>query len=88
MRIYFTNQFKRDYKRIKKQNKDIGKLRTIIEKFVAKEALEPKYRAHPLTGNWKNFRECHIEPDWLLIYKLTEDTVILERTGSHSELFR
>lgn len=88
MKIYYTNQFKRDYKRIKKQNKDIAKLRIVIEKLITKEPLEVKYKGHPLTGNWKGFRDCHIEPDWLLIYKSSENTLILERTGSHSELFK
>jgi mRNA interferase YafQ len=88
MRILYTNQFKKDYKRIRKQNKDPDKLRIVVEKLVAKEPLEAKYRDHPLSGNWKGFRDCHIEPDWLLIYKLTEEMLILERTGSHAELFK
>lgn len=87
MRIYYTNQFKKDYKRIKKQNKDVNKLRIVIEKLIAKEQLESKYKDHPLLGNRKGFRDCHIEPDWILIYKILEDLLILERTGSHSELF-
>ena len=88
MKIYYTNQFKRDYKRVKKQHKDLTKLRTVVDKLVAKEPLEAKYKDHPLTGNWRGFRDCHLEPDWLLIYKSSEDALILERTGSHSELFR
>lgn len=87
MKIYYTNQFKRDYKRTKKQNKDINKLRVVIEKLALKEKLESKYRDHNLTGKWSGFRDCHIEPDWILIYKSSEDSLILERTGSHSDLF-
>jgi len=81
LKIHYTNQFKKDYKRIKKQNKDVNKLRTVVEKLAAKELLEARYRDHSLSGNWKGFRDCHVEPDWLLIYKRTEDTLILERTG-------
>ena len=81
MTIYFISQFKRDYKKIKKRNKDLKKLKIIIEK------LEPKYRDHQLIGEFKSYRNCHIEPDWLIIYKKTSDIIIFERTGSHSELF-
>ncbi len=88
MNIYYTSQFKKDYKRIQKQNKNINKLRTVIEKLVVKEPLDVKYKDHPLSGHWKGFRDCHLEPDWLLIYKSSENTLILERTGSHSELFK
>ena len=88
MKIYYTNQFKKDYKKVKKQNKDIGKLRIIVEKLATKEKLDAKYKDHALTGNWKGFRDCHLEPDWLLIYKATEEMLILERTGSHPELFK
>lgn len=88
MRIIYTNQFKKDYKRVQKQNKDVEKLRVVIEKLAGKEKLDPRYKDHPLSGNWKGFRDCHVEPDWVLIYKTTEEVLILERTGSHSELFK
>ena len=87
MNINYTTQFKKDYKRIKKQNKDLDKLRVIIEKLAAGKKLEPKYRDHQLSGNWKGHRDCHIEPDWILIYRIEDEGLILERTGSHSELF-
>jgi len=86
--IIYSIQFKRDYKKIKKQNKELNKLRMLIEKLVSGERLEPKYKDHQLTGELKGYRDCHIEPDWLLIYKKTTDNLILERTGSHSELFK
>jgi len=86
--IIYTTQFKRDYKRIKKQNKELNKLKVLIEKLVTGEKLEPKYKDHQLSGEFKGYRDCHIEPDWLLIYKKTKDNLILERTGSHSELFK
>jgi len=88
LKIYYTNQFKRDYKRARKQHKDLNKLKTVIDKLVTKEPLDVKYKDHPLTGNWKGFRDCHLEPDWLLIYKSSSDTLILERNGSHSALFK
>jgi mRNA interferase YafQ len=85
--ILITTQFKRDVKKIKKAGKDAAKLKEIIEKIVKGESLDEKYRDHALTGNYRQTRECHIEPDWLLIYKLTKENLILIRTGSHSELF-
>jgi mRNA interferase YafQ len=88
LKIVYSSQFKKDYKKAKKQNKDIGKLGFVIEKLAAKERLDAKYRDHPLSGNWKGFRDCHLEPDWILIYRASEDTLTLARTGSHSELFK
>ena len=88
MTIIYTTQFKRDYKKIKKQNKELNKLRILIEKLISGEKLQPKYNDHPLAGEFKGYRDCHIEPDWLLIYKKTADTLILERMGSHSVLFK
>ena len=88
MNIHYTSQFKRDYKKIKKQSKAIDKLKTVIEILVSGSCLDPEYRVHPLIGGWKGCRDCHIEPDWILIYKFEKDTLILERTGSHSELFK
>jgi mRNA interferase YafQ len=86
--ISITTQFKRDVKKIKKTGKDTEKLKEIIEKIAEGESLDEKYRDHVLTGNYRQTRECHIEPDWLLIYKLTKENLILIRTGSHSELFK
>ena len=88
MNIYYTTQFKRDYKRIKKQKKDFDQFKVVIEKLAVGEKLAPKYRDHQLSGNWKGHRDCHIESDWILIYKTEADELILERTGSHSELFK
>lgn len=88
MNLHYTTQFKKDYKRLKKQNKDLSKLRTVVEKLASGKLLEPIYRDHPLSGNWKNHRDCHIEPDWILIYRITAEDLYLERTGSHSELFK
>lgn len=88
MSLHYTAQFKKDYKRVMKQNKDLDKLKAIIEKLVAGQLLESKYKDHQLFGNWKGHRDCHIEPDWILIYRITADDLYLERTGSHSELFK
>jgi addiction module toxin, relE/stbE family len=87
--IKFTTQFKRDLKLAKKQNKNIDKLFEIIEILANGNQLPAKYRDHELTGNYKDIRECHIEPDWLLIYEIREEILVLmlNRVGSHSELF-
>ena len=86
-----TSKFKNNYKKISKQNKDKAKLKEVIIKLANKEPLEPKYRDHQLINDktYKDCRECHLEGDWLLIYKYKEDTLILLlfATGSHSELF-
>lgn len=86
----FTSKFKKDVKLLKKQGKNIEKLYEIINILAYGEELDAKYRDHNLIGNYKGYRECHIEPDWLLIYKIMENILILtlSRTGSHSELFK
>ncbi|MBN1782753.1 type II toxin-antitoxin system YafQ family toxin [bacterium] len=88
MNIYYTTQFKKDYKRIKKRNKDLSKLKIVIELLSGGGLLEDKYHDHQLTGSWKGHRDCHIEPDLILIYRLTSDSLVLERMGSHSDLFK
>lgn len=88
MNIHYTTQFKKDYKRIKRQNKNPEKLTSVIKLLLTGQVLDQKYRDHPLTGNWKGHRDCHLDPDWLLLYRITADDLYLERTGSHSELFK
>ena len=88
MKIHYTTQFKKDYKRIKRQNKNPQKLNDLVKLLLTDHILDQKYRDHPLTGNWKGHRDCHIDPDWLLIYRKTANNLYLERTGSHSELFK
>ncbi len=83
-----TKQFKKDVNRLKKQGKDINKLKIALDIICEERDLRVKYRDHKLIGNYKHARECHIETDWLLIYETDEDTVTLRRTGSHSELFK
>jgi mRNA interferase YafQ len=89
--VDYTSTFKKQYKKIKKQGKDLNKLSKIIERISNNEKLETKYNNHNLINNkiYKNCKECHIEPDWLLIYKIESDNLILllVTTGSHSDLF-
>jgi len=82
-----TKQFKRDVKRMDRRGKSLAKLKKIIGQLANKELLDLKHRDHSLTGDYLRHRECHIEPDWVLIYKIISDTLLLERTGSHSDLF-
>ena len=88
--LQFTSQFKKDLKLAKKQNKDLGKLFEVIDILANGETLDAKYKDHSLTGNYRGTRECHVEPDWLLIYEIRGDVLVLMlyRSGSHSELFK
>jgi len=79
--------FKRDVKRMLKHNKDMNKLREIISLLVDSEQLPEKHKDHSLKGTLKDCRECHIEPDWLLIYRIEGSELCLLRTGSHTDLF-
>jgi len=83
-----TTQFKKDIKRMGRRGKKFEEFKEVIGKIVAGKELEAKYRDHYLIGQYKGSRECHIEPDWLLIYELTGDELVLVRTGTHSDLFR
>ena len=91
LNLEYTNQFKKDIKKITKQGLDIEKLHKVIDILQKQEKLPKQYRDHLLVNsrNYKNMRECHIEADWLLIYKIYDDAMVLVavRTGSHSELF-
>ena len=80
--------FTKDIKRAKKRGKDLNKLADIAHQLINGKTLAAKHRDHALVGNYKHHRECHIEPDWLLIYKLEENHIIFERTGSHADLFK
>jgi mRNA interferase YafQ len=83
-----TSQFKKDVKRMKKRGKDLSKLKEILQVLTSDEELGSKFRDHILVGQYTGTRECHIEPDWLLIYERTEEEIVLIRTGSHSDLFK
>ena len=84
----FRKRFEKDVKRAKKRHKDVDKLKKAITLLLENKPLPALYREHVLSGNYSNHWECHLESDWLLIYKRTEDALILERTGSHSDLFK
>ncbi len=86
--IFQTSQFKKDFKRIKKRGKDLGKLKEVVGVIAGGGVLEERHRDHALSGKWSGSRDCHIEPDWLLIYRVDGEILFLERTGSHSDLFR
>ncbi len=85
-----TSEFKHDLKRVSKRHCDLDLLKTVIDTLLEGEQLDPKYKDHALTGNFDGCRECHLEPDWLLIYKYLEQelVLVLTRTGTHSDLFR
>jgi mRNA interferase YafQ len=81
------NQFKKDLKRMEKRGKDFSEFKSILGKLASGQALEERHRDHPLKGSLRGKRDCHIEPDWVLIYELTLTQLILVRTGTHSDLF-
>jgi mRNA interferase YafQ len=87
MRISQTARFKKDIDRQRKRGKDLMKLKVVIDILLAGDPLPPRHRDHSLAGNWSGWRDCHLEPDWLLIYKMLPDELVLGRTGSHSDLF-
>ncbi len=87
--IVASNRFKKDLKLAIKRGYRIELLENVVDRLAAQETLEPKYKDHLLTGNYGGFRECHITPDWLLVYQVREEELILllSRTGTHSDLF-
>lgn len=89
LNIVLSNRFKKDLKLMAKRGCDLKKLNSIVNRIAAGETLEPKYKVHNLIGNYAGFSECHIEPDWLLVYRIDGDDLILFlfRTGTHSDLF-
>ncbi|WP_072500645.1 type II toxin-antitoxin system YafQ family toxin [Olsenella phocaeensis] len=89
LKLVFTSQFKKDYKKAKRRGLDMSELRTVLESLSNEETLEKRYRDHALVGRYIGFRECHVRPDWLLVYSIDRDALILvaARTGTHSDLF-
>ena len=87
--IKHTSQFKKDYKLAKRRGLNLSLLKKIISQLANGVQLDEKYRDHDLSGDWKGHRECHIQPDWLLVYRIEDDVLILtlSRTGTHSDLF-
>jgi mRNA interferase YafQ len=86
--IRYLGKFKQDYKRMAKRGSDIRKLRLVIQKLVNEDELEPRYKDHPLQGKHAGARDCHISPDWILIYAIVGDELRLIRTGAHADLFK
>jgi len=88
--VKFTNQFKKDLKLAKKQNKNLDELFEVVRILADGGTLGARYRDHDLSGNYKGTRECHIEPDWLLVYEIRDEVLVLMlyRLGTHSELFK
>jgi len=87
LRIIWAGQFKKDYRRIVRQGKDIKALKDVIKTISSGKRLTPKHRNHKLSGPWKDCYDCHIRADWILVYKKDKESLTLVRTGSHAELF-
>ena len=89
LKVRYSAKFKKDFKLAQKRGMPMQELKNIIEKLAAGKTLETKHRDHALSGNYAVFRECHIRPDWLLIYRINDDALELlaHRTGPHSDLF-
>lgn len=85
--IVRTSQFKRDVKKALRRNKDPEKLKTLVKKLIKGQSLPEKYQDHPLKGNYQDCRDSHIEPDWILIYRIKGNELHLIRTGTHADLF-
>ena len=88
LRLKTTTRFEKDYRKAIKSGKDMTRLKRVMTWIANEQALPTELRDHKLIGSFQGRRECHLSGDWLLIYKLEDDTVIFERTGSHSELFK
>lgn len=82
-----SNAFIRDVKRMRKRNKDMTKLRAVLTLLLEQRQLPRQYLDHPLKGDWKGYRDLHIEPDWLLIYRVAGNELRLARTGTHADVF-
>ncbi len=85
---HYTATFKKEYKRAKKRGQDISKLMRVVNLLLNETPLPEVHEDHPLKGNYAGSRDCHIEPDWLLIYAIEGNILILQRTGSHADLFK
>jgi mRNA interferase YafQ len=83
----WSGRFKRDVKRVQKRGKDMTKLKTALSLLIEEAPLPASCNDHPLKGDWKGFRDLHIEPDWLLLYRIAEGELQLARTGTHADLF-
>ena len=87
MRLLTTKRFERDLKRVKSRGKDLGKLWLVVDRLLSRRSLDARHRPHRLSGVWSGSWECHVDPDWLLIWTREVDALVLVRTGTHSDLF-
>jgi mRNA interferase YafQ len=87
-RLSQTTQFARDVRRMGRRGKDLAKLKGVVRELAAGRTLDPRHRDHLLTGSWAPSRDCHVEPDWILIYTADKKILRLERTGTHADLFK
>jgi len=83
----WSGRFRRDVKRAEKRGKDMDKLKAVMALLAEEQSLPSRYNDHPLRGTWKGFRDLHIEPDWLLLYRIDGDEIQFARTGTHADLF-
>lgn len=87
LNAFYTTQFRKDFKQCVKRGYDMQLIRHVMESLENQETLPPKNKDHFLTGNYTGFRECHVQPDWLLIYQVSNESIVFDRTGTHSDLF-
>lgn len=84
---FYTKQFSKDIKKMQKRGKDMEKIKKLLSLLIENKPLDLAYKDHKLTGNFEGRRDCHVEPDWILIYKLDKENIVFERTGTHADLF-
>ena len=82
-----SSKFRRDVKRLEKRGKDMGKLRVVMAILIEEQPLPSGYLDHPLRGSWQGFRDLHVEPDWILIYRVVGQEIQFARSGTHADLF-
>lgn len=88
LNISYKKKFKKDIEKLKRKKKDMGKLKYVMSHLIENKQLPQRYLNHPLKGNYDDCMECHIEPDWLLVYLKTKKDIIFVRSGTHSDLFK
>jgi mRNA interferase YafQ len=88
LQAFYKNKFKKDLDRVKRRGKNLNKLTEVMEHLIDQHPLDKKYLDHSLKGDYADCRECHIEPDWLLIYLIDGNSIIFIRTGTHADLFK
>ena len=88
LNIYYTRRFQKDYKLLQKRQYNLDKLKSVIIQLTEEQQLGQRFKDHGLKGIYRGYRECHIEPDWLLIYKIEGHDIFFTRTGTHSDLFK